>query len=102
MRRVILTVLILATSLIMATGFLWVNRVRAMNVNINVRDLKEYGLSIISPADPSFDGKVSALLKNHPGLAIESIKPFSVFVKNSGNRAVAGYDLKWELTDRDG
>jgi hypothetical protein len=73
-----------------------------MSVSINVRDLPEHGLIIISPTDPSFRGKMSALLRGESGISLETIEPFSLFVKNTGDLTVVGYELKWDLTNPEG
>lgn len=69
---------------------------------VNVRDLPEYSVRLITATDPQFNGLAAANLKNIPPESIESNKPFSVFIKNIGKRDVVAYVLKWELVEEDG
>jgi uncharacterized protein affecting Mg2+/Co2+ transport len=98
----LLTVGILAV----VTGFsINKSRVRNMDIQVNVKALPEHGLQIISPSDPLFDKELSALLKGNQvelKQAVEAIRPFCVFVKNTGAQDVVMYSLKWELTKANG
>lgn len=89
--------------LALAVGALWINRrVQALSVQINVRDIPDHGLKMTGPSDPSFDTKIAAFLRSKPNAMVEALKPFSVFLKNVGNRSVVAYWIKWEMVRPDG
>lgn len=73
-----------------------------MNVRLDVHDLPEYGLHIISPVDPSFKGMMSAYFQDKRQDTLDLFQPFSVFVKNTSKRHAVAYTLKWELIRADG
>lgn len=77
-------------------------RTRAVDIAVNVRDLPEYGVRLIAATDPSFNGLAAANLRNISPDSVESNKPFSVFIKNTGKRDIVAYVLKWELVEEDG
>ncbi len=52
-----------------------------MNVKLNIKDLPEYGLRVITSADPSFEGRLASRLKGHPGDMATALKPFSFFIE---------------------
>lgn len=56
----------------------------------------EYGLEIIDPKNPAFSKLVMAEKKSG------SENPFSVFVVNNNDQAIAACTLKWEILQRDG
>lgn len=95
-------VALFAVVILFISAALMFRRTRAVDVAVNVRDLPEYGVRLITAADPSFNGLVAANLKNIPLESIESNKPFSVFIKNTGKRDLVAYALKWELVEEDG
>jgi len=78
------------------------NRAQAFGIHISVKDHPEKGITLIGSGDPSFDGMLRAFLKGRTSPLVDALKPFSVFVKNTGNRSVVAYDLKWELVKADG
>lgn len=89
--------------LVASTVFFWADRqAKAVTVQINVKDLSVHDLKLIIPSDPSFEGRVSALLNGKNNSFLETLKPYSVFLKNAGNKSVVGYWLKWEMTKPDG
>src|SRR6267154_3042870 len=73
-----------------------------MTVRFNVKDLRESGLEIISPVDPSFDGLISSHFNNKPSSQLEAMKPFAVFLSNLSNKPLVAYVLKWEMTRANG
>ena len=84
----------------MVTGvFAGIRRANGMQIRFNTRDLSEHGIHIVTPVDQSFDELASKHFKNR---SPESLKPLSVFVKNSGSRLILAYALTWELQDKDG
>lgn len=80
-------------------------RAEATSIRLNVKDVGKHGLTLIAPTDPSFDGKLSAYLQGKSDRQrrwIEVLKPFSVFIKNSGKADIIAYALKWEIVRTDG
>lgn len=51
-----------------------------------IRDFPEHGISLIAPTDAAF-------AKSAPA------DPYSVVLRNTSNRVVAGYAIKWECSD---
>jgi hypothetical protein len=70
-----------------------------MQVRFNKRDLPEHGVHIITSVDPSFEATASKYFKNK---APETFKPFSVFIRNAGDRLIVGYALTWQFVRTDG
>lgn len=91
-----------AVLILLVSATLILRRTRAVDIAVNVRDLPEYGVRLVAASDPQFDGLAAAKLKNISPDSIESNKPFSVFVKNTGKRDLVAYVLKWELVEADG
>jgi hypothetical protein len=58
-------------------------------VKFNIRDLTERGITLIAPSDPIFTRNRKTL----------SINPYSIVLKNSSDRPVVGYSIKWECFD---
>lgn len=108
MKRMLLLALALTAALSVTTGTVrnrWGLSTQAKNVRINTNDIAAHGLVIVDPAHPSFNDELSKWLngkdekyKKH----VESLKPFSVFVKNTNDRDVIGYKVKWEIVGADG
>jgi hypothetical protein len=73
-----------------------------MTVRFNVKDIKEYGLEIISPLDPSFGSLTAAYFNGRPSPQLEAFKPFAVFLKNRGSKPLVAYVIKWEIVRPDG
>jgi hypothetical protein len=101
MKRIGLIALFAVVILFVSAALIF-RRTRAVDVAVNVRDLPEHGVRLIPATDPSFNGLVAANLKNISPDSIESNKPFSVFIKNTGKRDIVAYVLKWELVEEDG
>ena len=70
-----------------------------MQVRLNKRDLPDCGVHIITALDPSFD---SIARKHFQNELPETLKPFAVFVQNSGNRMLVAYVLTWKFVKEDG
>lgn len=76
-----------------------------MTVRHNVKDLSEHGLVIISPSDRLFDEEMSAFLGDAGGDLephLRAVRPFCIFLRNTGAQEVVAYKLKWELMDSGG
>lgn len=102
MSKLIVVALLLVIVLIAALGFVSNRSAQAMTIKMHVRDLPEHGLTIISPSDPSFDGKLSALLKGEGNDVADNLKPFSIFIENKSKRTVVAYLIQWCFTAADG
>jgi hypothetical protein len=106
MKTLSLVVLLLISIITATTGVVSNNQPGSnqpvTNVSLQIKDLPEHGLSLVGPSDASFDALARALMQGRAGASVEALKPFSVFVKNTGKRAVIAYSVKWELTKADG
>jgi len=103
MNKTALWALISVAMLAMVSSFFILNRrVQAVNIQVNTKSLPEHGLIIISPSDPSFDNELASIVKDEPNTFVESFKPFSALLKNTGNKTVVAYCLKWEMVKTDG
>lgn len=102
MYRVIVLALIAIVAISTATGFVLSRSAQAMKLKVHVKDLPEHGLTVISPADPSFEGRLTTLLKGKSNDVVNNLRPFSVFVENRGQRAVVAYIIQWCFTSADG
>lgn len=106
MRRLnILWLLLLAASALSLGYLLSGIKAHAKDVRLNAKDLREHGLVIVAPTDDSFEEEAGRLLAGRGERqkhVIESLKPFSVFVKNRGRRDVIAYRLRWDLLRQDG
>jgi hypothetical protein len=102
MKKIIMVSSLLILGLSTATGFVLSRSTQNMEVKVNAKDLPNHGLTIIKPSDSGFDNMAAALLAGRSQDEIESLKPFSVIVKNTGNRTVVAYTVIWECTEPDG
>ena len=104
MKYAILVPLLLFSMLASGSQFVSPNPFRRdmqTHIPFNVKDLPEHGISLISPSDPSFEELINRLPQGKTGVSGMS-EPFSVFVKNTGDKAVIAYTLKWEFAKADG
>jgi len=67
----------------------------AMRIQVNTVGLPEHGLTLINSSDPLFNKLAGDAIH-------EQLKPFSVLLKNIGDKRVIAYQLKWTLTRPDG
>ena len=102
MKRNTTAALIFVVVLISTAGIIWNRSAQAMSIRVNVRDVREHGLRIIGPMDPAFNGMLSAHLRRRTNVSVETLTPFSFFVKNNANQDVVGIMVRWELTGPDG
>ena len=84
--------------------FRWIStEAGAVSIQLNVKDLPEYGLRLVPSTDSSFQGRLSSMLGDKGGnLPAEGLKAYSVLFENQGKKAVVGYRLKWEMANADG
>lgn len=103
MRKVRLSALSAILVLTGLTFFLSISqKARAVNIQINIKDIPEHGLKLIAPTDSAFRGKLSALLSDTKEPLAEVLMPYSVLLENEGKQTIVGYRLKWEMTQLDG
>lgn len=77
-------------------------RMKATTAQINIKDLPEFGLSLIGPADSSYNDLVSAIFSGEQPVVVQSLSPYSVVLKNTSGRAVVACQIKWEFMDFNG
>lgn len=100
MKGLLSAALLLTAMAALLASILGINRSAQAVVRINVKDLPEHGLSILAPSDPSFDALLSAVVASDE--PVELLKPYSIFLKNTGGRSVIAYKLRWECAKADG
>jgi hypothetical protein len=72
------------------------SEMKSAPVRFDAKDFPEHGILLITPSDPAFT-HLEAKLINSKGASIAD--SYSVFLKNTGSRAVVGYRIKWECAD---
>ena len=102
MKKRSIAALMVIAGLILIVGIPLSRRVQAMKVQVNAKDFPEHGLKIIGPMDPAFNGMLAAHLKRKKGLSVDSLTPFSFFVRNTGDLDVVALMVTWDLTGPDG
>lgn len=64
------------------------HQAEGLGVKFNVKGLPEHKVSLLAPSDPSLTkGKTIA------------VDPYSVILRNTSNRSIVGYSIKWECFD---
>ena len=71
-------------------------------VSMNVKDLSEIGISIISPNDPSFARLLSSSLQEEAREAAEAVRSVSFFLKNDTDHSIIAYTIKWKMITAEG
>src|SRR5258708_10835781 len=94
-----LSLLILASFL---SGFALSRSSQTVNIKMHIKDLPKHGLKLISPSDPSFDERLRTEFKGESNAVVDTLKPFSVFFENNGERPVVAYLIQWCFTTKDG
>ncbi|MGB9181172.1 MAG: hypothetical protein WCB68_18205 [Pyrinomonadaceae bacterium] len=75
---------------------------KVVSTHLNATGLPQDGLSIICPSDESYGRMVETLLQDQRNAVVETLQPYSVFIKNTGTRTVVACRLKWEMRKADG
>lgn len=101
---VLIGLLLIATGAVITTGFTRRSIVKLQNTKsrFNVKDLPEHGLSIIDSSDSRYGTLVSSLLQDNSDPLVETLAPFSIFIKNSSKHTVVACVLKWEMIPQNG
>src|SRR5207244_9977468 len=81
------------------------SNVQASNARIHKNELPEHGLFIVNSTDATYENDFDDWLqgKNEAFRQVaNTLKPFSIFMKNTSNKDVLAYKLNWELKMSDG
>ncbi len=97
MKSIILVGLLLIVTGAVITGFTLRSNLTKQNARFNVRDLAGHGLSIIGSSEPTYMELVSNLLQGKSDPIVETLAPFSIFIKNTTKHTVVACVLKWEM-----
>lgn len=97
-------ILVVTTAAVLTTAFtpLSRNREQIGNARLNVKDLADQGLVVVASSDPSYDAMVHAFLKGKSDPIVDSLGPYSVFIKNTSTRTVVACILNWEMLQSNG
>lgn len=102
MKRVALATVLGGIIIFAGIVFLPAHEVRAMNIQVNIKDLPALGIRIIPASDPSFDARARSFLKGQPEAMINRLIPVLAILENTGSRAIVGSCIRWEILKRDG
>lgn len=75
------------------------------NPRIHKKELPEHGLIIVNSTDETYESDVNEWIRNKNSAYQElatTLKPYSVFVRNTSDRDILAYKLNWELKMSDG
>ena len=92
MKKRIFAQLTLILVFTVATGFVLSRSAQTM-VSVSARDFPEYGLTFVKAGDPEFDRLAVEHLGAVPPEFVDSLMPFSVFLRNSGDKFVVAYAM---------
>lgn len=103
MKKVILTTALLVIGVCTTIGFTYRNGGRqSVNTRLNIKDLPEHNLTLITSANAYYRSVMDATSQNQLNAKLEELKPYSVLLRNTGNRSIIAFKLKWEITKADG
>ncbi len=108
MSRRILYVSVSFAVLMLVIGVVMFNRnfsTHGANPRLHKKDLSQRGVVAITSEDTSYDAEVADWLKDRRqefDRVAGTLKPFSVFVKNTREKDIIAYKLNWELKMTDG
>lgn len=90
-------------TMMLTGGFVSGRRARTTVNKVSVQGIPEHGLSLVGPADSSYDRMIESLVRDNPDAGtVQALRPYSVFVKNTSGRAVVACLLRWEFVKADG
>lgn len=75
------------------------SRTSGMPTLFHKHDLAEHNITLITPLDSEFDSVAARHFKKRKP---ETLKPFSVFIRNSGSRTLVAYLLTWKFVKNEG
>lgn len=102
MKKVIIPCLSLVALISFASGFALSRSSQQVRLKMNKKDLPQHGLRLLGPSDPAFEEKLTSEFKGETNELLDTLKPFSVFLENRGERPVVGYLIQWCFTTTDG
>ena len=100
MRQVTIAFLLLILAAFTSSPIRYGNKKAQMDFQASTRDLAEGGLVMVSLSDGPFDEVFSRVEQSSPGF--ESLRPYTVFIRNTGNRSVIAFALKWDFMSPNG
>jgi hypothetical protein len=84
------------------SGFALSRSSQQVSIRMHIKDLPKHNLRLIGPSDPTFDERLTTELKGESNEVVDTLKPFSVFFENRGERPVVAYLIQWCFTTKDG
>jgi hypothetical protein len=94
----LLAVFIVCVSLIAFT-----TRPAEAEITMHVVDFPQYGITIITPQNTLFNSLLNTWLQGAPPPSwLQTVRPYSIFVRNTTNRKVAGLAVRWQITYSNG
>lgn len=100
--NILVLITVLTIAIIVVSGFTRSRSMKVASTRLDATGLPQYGLNIISPSDEAYARMVGTLLQDQRNTIVETIQPYSVFIKNTGNQTVVACRLKWEMRKADG
>ena len=82
--------------------FSWSFKGVEAGMKFNKKDSPEHGVSIITAADPAFQGLMSTYSGRHPQAPVNDLRPVSVFIENATEKTIVGLKLSWVCKKADG
>src|SRR5262245_8001485 len=88
--------------MVVTMGFAWHHNRNSLtakpgSVSMNVKDLSDIGISIVTQNDASFPTLLSTSLQGETKTAAEILSNVSFFIKNDTDQSIIGYAIKWEM-----
>jgi hypothetical protein len=71
-------------------------------IQLNVKELPQYGVHLLASPDPAFEGCVMGLLGGATDPVLDAVKPYSVILKNESGTDIIAFALRWLWTDATG
>jgi hypothetical protein len=102
MKKTIVLSLSLISLVSLLSGFALSRSSQTVGIKMHIKDLPQHNLRLIGPSDPSFDERLRTELKGESNELVDTLKPFSVFFENKGERPVVAYLIQWCFTTKEG
>jgi len=101
MRQTTIVFLLFIIGAAFASGSAWYdNKKVQVGFKTSTNDLSGEGLVMVSHSDGLFNEMFSRVEQSSPGL--KSLKPYTVFIHNTGKRPVIAFALKWNFVRPNG
>ena len=100
----IITIALLVGILGIRESFSWKKDAPSMISLKANNSLQQYGVEVISSADPNFNVELTQYIRGQEQLIpiIDSVKPFAVFIKNNTQKDIVGMSLNWKFIKNNG